>query len=340
MEAEADQPDDGEREQAQRGGRRHLQPLTRARRRQHEKRQHQAGGDLDTDAGDQRGGARAKARARPRRHGERKGEHQQDQGVVVRPADGEHEQHRVQAHERRRPSAGVAEAARRARDQRDRGQARQPRERLQDPEAAREPERRGGVADEREQRAVGGMLEGPSDEREHRVRAGFRGDMRVRVQPVQGAHARERQIAEHVLGDQRRPEEEDHVRQHDARRERATGQGSRREQHEQVARAHDQHQRLKPTSGERRAHTLKRSCQPAGPAADARRDVLRGARRRIGAQQEDAAEHPQQAEPGERTQDRRRRSRVGAPVRLSRAPCGGPDARYGGRGLYGHHCCV
>jgi hypothetical protein len=223
MEAEADQPGDGKRKQAQRGARRHLQPLARARGCEHEKRQHQPGGDLDPDAGDQRAGARAQARARPRRQGEGEGEHQQDQSVVVRPADGEHEQHRVQAHERSRPAAGMAEAAGRARDQRDRGQARQPRECLQDPEAAREPKRRGGVADEREQRAVWGMLERPSDECEDRVRAGFRGDMRIRVQSVQSAHAREREVAEHVLGDQRRPEEEDHVRQHDAGGERAAG---------------------------------------------------------------------------------------------------------------------
>ncbi len=59
------------------------------------------------------------------------------------------------------------------------------------------------------------MLKGPADEMEHLVGRRFGGDVRIRVKSVQDPQPRERQIAEDVLGDQRRAERHDHVGQHD-----------------------------------------------------------------------------------------------------------------------------
>ena len=56
-------------------------------------------------------------------------------------------------------------APRGARDQRDRAEARQHGERLECPQPAGQPERHEGVAEQREQRAVGGVLVGPAEER-------------------------------------------------------------------------------------------------------------------------------------------------------------------------------
>jgi hypothetical protein len=61
--AEADQSQ--QRQDQQASGRDGRQPyaLAQPRRRQHEERQHHAGGDLDPDARDERGGARPQSRA-------------------------------------------------------------------------------------------------------------------------------------------------------------------------------------------------------------------------------------------------------------------------------------
>jgi len=67
------------------------------------------------------------------------------------------------------------------------------------------------------------MQERPSDERVDRIGGRFGGDMRVGVQAVQRTHAREREVAENVLGDQRRPQEQGHVRQQHRRGECAYG---------------------------------------------------------------------------------------------------------------------
>ena len=244
MRAEADQPHDRDRQQPAARAERRAHALTRARRGEHEERQHEPGRHLDAHGRRQRARRCARARARARGPRERERERQQQQRVVVRAADSQHQQHRVQAHERRRPARRASQARGRARDQRDRAEGRNDRQRLERPQAARETERYQRVADQREQRAVRGVLELPVDEPQHRVARRFGGEVRVRVEAVQDAHAREREVAEHVLGDQRRPQQQDQVREHDRAREGQRRQPSRDEQHEQVARAHDQHQRL------------------------------------------------------------------------------------------------
>jgi hypothetical protein len=219
--AEADQPDGAEREQAEHGGDRDLPAFAPARGREHEERQHEAGADLDADADDERRRAGTKARAGPGGERERGGEHHHDQRVVVRAADRQHEQHRVQPEECGGPATRVSELAGGACDEGDRGEARDDGERLERPQAAGKPERGGGIAGEREQRPVRGMLVGPADEPEDFVAGGLSGDVRVRVQPVQRSEPREAEVAEHVLGDQRRAQQQDRVRSEDRRDDRA-----------------------------------------------------------------------------------------------------------------------
>lgn len=271
--SEADQPNRRQREQAQPGARRHRDALAAVLGGEHEERQHDAGRDLDADPRDQHAGAGAQARAGPGGERERSGEQEQDQRVVVRPPDRELEQHRVQAHEGRRPAGGMAEDRGGPRDQRHRAEARADRDRLERPQPAGETQRGRRVAGEREERAVGGVLEGPADEREDRIARGFGRHMRVGVEAVQGAHAGEAEVAEHVLGEQGRPEQEDQVGQHDRREERAHSERPRGEQHEQVARAHDQRKRLEAARRDAEAQALERTSQPTRPAAAARGHV-------------------------------------------------------------------
>ncbi len=118
--AEADHADCAERQEAEHGRHRHSPALTPVARREHDERQHQAGRDLHADAHHQRSRGRAKARARAGAQGQRRREHHQHQRVVVRAADRQHEQHRVEPDECRRPSPRLPEPPRRARDERDR----------------------------------------------------------------------------------------------------------------------------------------------------------------------------------------------------------------------------
>jgi hypothetical protein len=294
--AEADQPHEREHGQAGHRGQRHLQSLACARRREHEERQNEAGGDLDPDAGHERGGARAQPRICPGAQRKRGRQQQQDQRVVVGPADGQHEQHRVQSDERRRPASRVSEAAGRLSDQCDRAEARGDGDRLERPQAAAQPEGRRRVAEQREQRAVRGVLERPADKEEDRIAGRFGGDMRIRVQAVQSTQAREAEIAKHILGDQRRPDQQDHVRPHDRCHERAHRQRSRGQQHHQIARAHDQRERLKAARADRHVQAFQGARQPAWPAATASRDVLRGFPGGAGDQQEEGHENAGQAD--------------------------------------------
>jgi hypothetical protein len=103
MRAEAEQRKQRQRCQAQQRAPRRPDALARARSAKHEEGQHDAAGDLDADARDQRRRACAQTRLGARREREGEGEHEQDQRVVVRASDRQHEQHRVQPHERRRP---------------------------------------------------------------------------------------------------------------------------------------------------------------------------------------------------------------------------------------------
>jgi hypothetical protein len=336
--AEADQPDGGHRQQAEHGGAGGPRALAPARRREHEEGQREAGGDLDADADGQRAGAGAKARAGARRKRQRGGERHHDQRVVVRAADGEHEQHGVQADERRGPARRLAELGRRARDQRDGGEAAGDGQGLERPQPAGEPERRRGVAGQREQRPVGGVLVGPADEPEDFVARRLRGDVRVRVQAVQRPQAGEAEVAEDVLGDQRRAQQQDRVRGHDRRDDRPHRQRARERQHEQVARAHDQRQRLKAAGADAHVQALQRAGQPGGPAAAACGHVARGFAGGAGGRQQDSHGDAQQAEHAERARQRsgtRRRAATGGARAGLRAASG--LGRRAGQGRGGRH---
>jgi hypothetical protein len=197
--AEADQRDSAEHDEADRRARERLHALAWQAGSEHQERQREAGCDLDRDARDERRRRRANARARAGAQQQRRREREQDQRVVVRAADGEHEQDRVQPDESRRPARRVPEPSGRARDQRDGREARDDRDRLERPQAAGEAERCCRVAEQREQRAVWRVLIRPADEREDFVAGGLRGHVRVRVEAVQRAEPREGRVTEDVL---------------------------------------------------------------------------------------------------------------------------------------------
>ncbi len=271
---EADQPQDRQRAEAERRAPRHSQALSPPRGCEHKKRQHQPGRDLDPDAHDQCAGGGAKARACPGGQCQRGGEQEHQEGVVVRAAHSQLEQHRVQADERGCPARRAAQPAGGPRDHRNGAEAGEHGDRLEGPQPPGDPERRRRVAREREQGPVRGMLEGPSDERKDRIGRRFGGDVGVGVQAVQRSHASEVQVAEHILRDQRRAQEQDHVRRHDRRHDRSQRQRPRRQQDRQVARAHDQRQGLKAGARDAHAEAFQGSRHPARPAAAARRNVL------------------------------------------------------------------
>jgi hypothetical protein len=335
--AEAEHAEQTQREQADSGGERRARaPAAGA---EHEKRQHDAGAQLDPDPGHERGRARARTRRCACREGQRGGEREHEQRVVVCPADSQHEQHGVQPHERRSPRGRTAQARGGARGQRDRAEARGGGETLQQPQPAGEPQRCREVAPKREQGTVGRVLEGPADECEDGVRGRFGGHVRVGVEAVQGAHAREGEVAEDVLGDQRRTEHEHDVRECDRARERDRRQRAGGEQHEQVAAAHRQHQRLEAAAAETAAETSQRARQPARPAAAAAGHVLRGSGRCACVEQEDGGQHARQPERAERAHDARRDARrlaSGPPARCAFYARAG----YGCRGLDDAHCYV
>ena len=151
---------------------------------------------------------------------------------------------------------------------------------------------------------------------EHLIGGRFGCDVRIGVEPVQGSQARERQIAEDVLGDQRRPERHDRVRQHDRSGKRRKRQPPSDQQHEQIARAHDQDERLKAPGGEADPQASQRSRQPRRPAAAARRHVPRRLRGGTRAHQERANDDPEQPERPQRARERRRRARAHGRARL------------------------
>jgi hypothetical protein len=139
------------------------------------------------------------------------------------------------------------------------------------------------------------MLEGPSDEREDRIGRRFGGHVGVGVQAVQRPHAGEVQVAEHILGDQRRTEQQDHVCDYDRRHDRSQRQRSRRHQDRHVANAHDHRQRLKAGVREAHAEAFQGPGQPARPAAAARRNVLCRPSRGAGRDQEDRRHDAEEA---------------------------------------------
>jgi hypothetical protein len=118
------------------------------------------------------------------------------------------------------------------------------------------------------------VLERPANEWIGGVRGRLSGDVRIGVQPVQGAQTGEVEIAKDILGDQWRAKQQHEVRGDDRARQRSHGQRARGEQHRQVARAHDQYQRLEAIRGDTHTKALKGARHPARPAATTGRDVL------------------------------------------------------------------
>jgi hypothetical protein len=332
MGAEADHRDGSQRDEAGRRGQRDAQARLAATRGEPQKRQRQAGRQLHADAGHERHRAAAQVRAHAGRQRERGGQREEDQRVVVSAADGEHEQHRVQPDERDRPALRPADSLGREPDQRDRAEARDDGEGLERPQRAADAERHGRIAEQREQRAVRRVLVRPAEEREHFVARCLRGDVRVRVQSVQRAEPGEADVAEDVLGDQRRPEQQDRVREHDRDPQRAQRHRPRAHEDRDIRSAHHERQRLKAARPERaQVQVSERPRQPRRPAAAARRHVLRRRGRGLGGCQEDGHDHPEQPE----LSDRARQPRAPAGRRRARsgARAGGPsglDRRAGG----------
>jgi hypothetical protein len=317
--AEAEQRHGGERAHARQGARRKRGAFAQAWRRQQQERQRQTCGELHPNARHEcaRGGPQARLRTGAQR--QRRRQREQDEGVVVCPADRQHEQHRVQSDEGRSPAPGPSKPRRGARDECDRAEARGAGCRLERPQAARQPERRGGVAAEREQGPVGGVLVGPAQVVEDLVTGGFRRDARIGVQPVKRAHAREAEIAEHVLRDQRRTQQQDEVGREDRERERPPGKSTRHDQDREIAAGHHERERLEAARAQAFAQTLVRAGQPARPASAAGRDVLRWFAGRPGRQQKTASDHPQQGERPDRRQQKRGAAIAGCGCGAARA---------------------
>jgi hypothetical protein len=204
--AEADQRDGRDHDDPEHGALERAAPILRTRRAEQHERQRQAGRDLHADPGYERCGSRAEAWRGACREHERGRQREHDQRVVVGAADGEHEQHGIQADECRRPATRLPEPPGGARDERHGAEAAEHGERLERPHAAGEPERNERVADQREQRAIRRVLVWPAEEREDFVASGLRGDVRVRVEAVKRAQPREADVAEYVLREQRRAE--------------------------------------------------------------------------------------------------------------------------------------
>ena len=332
MAAEAEQRDCPQRDEAHRCGKDQAQALVAASRREQQKRQRQPGGQLHADPRHERNRAGAQARGHAGRQRERGGQREHDQRVVVSAADGELEQHRVQPDERDRPAPRHADPLGREPDQRDRAEARAHGEGLERPQRAADAERHGRVAEQREQRAVRRVLVGPAEEREHFVARCLRGDVRVRVQAVQRAESGKADVAEHVLREQRRPQQQDRVREHDRDPQRAQRHRPRAHEHRHVARAHHERQRLKAARPERaKVQVSERPRQPRRPPTAARRHVLRRRGRGLGGDQEDGHDHSEQPELPERTRQprptmRRRPARTSASARGA----SGLDRRAGG----------
>lgn len=324
----------------------HEQPqaFARTRGRQEEERQHETGGGLHPDRRDERaarglvmrrGGSRVArvdgacrnrcapgapgrciarrpaARSHRRRQGQRERQQKHRQRVVVVAADRQLQQHRVQADEGDGRAPRAAHASRGNAHQRDCAETRQRGERLQRPQFARQAQRREGVTQQREQRPVGGVLVGPAEEVVNRVGGGLRGEDGVRVQAVQRTQVRETDVAEHVLGDQRRPEQQDRVGEDDRQRKRPQRQRAHTEQHRHIATGHHQCERLEARGIDAQTKALEGPGHPVRPTAAARGHIQRGGVRGAGGYAEDAGEHREQAERAKDTEQSRRRGSGG-----------------------------
>jgi hypothetical protein len=343
---ESDHADRRDGEQAAGARERDPPALTCGSLAEHQERQEQAGCELDPDAGGERErrAPRPCRRVVPGRAGraqqQREPEREQQQGVVVRAADREHEQHRVQPEERECERARAAQAAGRFSGEPDRPEAADGAERLQRPQTAGEAERRSRVAREREDGSVGRVLERPADEAENGIAPGFGGEVGVGVQAVQRAHAREREIAEHVLRDQRGPEQQDHVGRDHGCRDRRERKCPGRHQRDQVAPADHEHEHLEAALPELRAETAQRAGEPARPAAAVGGHVLRGGGCGIGAENCQRRQQGTEREPPSHLQrrgGRPLRARLNGPARGSPEALGLPGSgrRRSARGLHG-----
>jgi hypothetical protein len=157
MHAEADHADDRHRQQGCHCTQRNAQPRVPARRPENEERQRKARCELHTHACRQRGSCRAGMGARPpgsRAQRQRGAQRRQQQGVVVRSTHRQHQQYRVQAQERGRPHRRLAETPSGTRNQRDCAEAGDDCDRLERPQAARQPEGCDRIAPKREHRTV------------------------------------------------------------------------------------------------------------------------------------------------------------------------------------------
>ncbi len=132
--------------------------------------------------------------------------------------------------------------------------------------------------------------------------------------------------------------------QGDRGRDGAHGNAAGDGEHQQVARAHHQHQCLEARAAEPDTETGQRAREPSGPAALACRHVQRRRRGRSGADQEDGCDDPGKTDHAEHAQGPGGRADAcaGTGVAASRCVCpvGDRDASQWGRGLHGNHCYV
>jgi hypothetical protein len=258
----------------------------------------------------------------------------------VRTPDRQDQQHRIEPDESGRLPCRVPEKRRRTGDQSHRGEAREDGDRLQRPQPTREAKGGDRVADEREEGPVGGMLKGPADEGIGGIGEGLCWQVGVGVEAMQRAHAPEGQIPKDVLGDQRWPEQQDQMCNQDRPDQRPARQRARRQQHEEIARAHHEHKCLEARAREAHVEAFERTRQPTGPTSDARGHVLRWCSRSPGADQEGRCEDPQQPKATKRAE---RPGGALCPLAAADRACQCAFARgpgYWGRGLDAIHCYV
>ena len=250
----------------------------------------------------------------------------------MRPSHGHNQEDGVQADEHRRPAPRAAEPARCSRHQRDARQARRDGDTFQRPQARRETERRDGVARQREQRAVWRVLVEPADELKGRIGRRVGRHVRIGVEAVERAEPGEVQIAEDVLRYERWAEEQDRMRAHDRRGDRAHRQAPGEQKHGQVARAHEQHERLEAAGADADIEALERSGQPVRPPAVAGRDVRGGFRGRSGGHENDAHGDSDQADQACQPRCSRAASRLRRRAEGSSGTARDPQAVCGGHG--------
>ena len=141
------------------------------------------------------------------------------------------------------------------------------RDRLQRPERDRHADLRERKGRDREQRAVhaGEVLR--ARERVDRVAGNVVRAVRVRIEAVNHVEPRVRDVAEHVLREQRRSEQEQHVRGHDRDDDRARAERAAPSQHRAVGEHRDPQPRVEerpgqPAVAKRGAQRLERAQQP------------------------------------------------------------------------------